>query len=55
MGLGGFWWSNILNLALPHQRLRLDPRLEHQDLVNPTAQKKMEKKRKKKIFLIIKK
>ena len=49
MGPGGLWWSNVLNLALPPQRLRPDTRPEHQDPVSNTAQKKREEKRKKNI------
>ena len=37
MGLGGLWWSNVLNSALPPQRLRPDGRPEHQDLVSHKA------------------
>ena len=48
MGLGGLWWTNVLNLALPPQRLRPDTRPEHQDLVSYTAQKKREKKKERK-------
>ena len=47
MGLGGLWWSNVLDLALLLLRLRPDKRPEHQDPVSHTAQKKREKKRKK--------
>ena len=46
-GLGGLWWSNVLNLALPPKRLRPDTRAEQQDPVSHTAQKKREKRRKK--------
>ena len=46
MELGGLWWTNVLNLALPPQSLRPDTRLEHQDPVSHTAQKKREKERK---------
>ena len=45
VGLGGLWWSNVLNSALPPQRLRL----EHQDPVSHMVQKKREKERKKNI------
>ena len=31
MGLGGLWWSNVLNSALSSQRLRSDTWPEHQD------------------------
>ena len=41
---GGLWWTSVLNLALPPQRHRPDTRLEHQDPVSHTAQKKREKK-----------
>ena len=34
VGLGGFWWSNILTSTLPPQRLRPDTRPEHQDPVS---------------------
>ena len=44
MELGGLWWTNVLNLALPPQRLRPDAQLEHP--VSHTAQKKREKKMK---------
>ena len=37
MGPEGLWWTNILNSALPPQRLRLDTRLEHQDPVSHIA------------------
>ena len=46
-GLGGLWWINVLNSALPPQRLQPDIRPEHQNLVSHTTQKKREKKRKK--------
>ena len=52
MGPGGLWWSNVLNPALPPQRLRPDTRPEHQDPVIYMAQKKREKKRKKIIIII---
>ena len=45
---GGLWWSNVLNSAVPPQRLRPDIRLECQDPLSHMAQKKREKKRKKK-------
>ena len=35
---GGLWWTNVLNFALPPQRLRPDTRLEHQDPVSHTAE-----------------
>ena len=50
MGLRGLWWSNVLNSALPPQRLMPDTRLEQQDPVSHMAQKKREKKRQKKII-----
>ena len=37
MGPGGLWWSNVLNSALPPQRLRPDSAPEHQDAVSHTA------------------
>ena len=43
-GPGGLWWSSVLNLALPPQRLRPDIQLEDQDTVSHKAQKKREKK-----------
>ena len=48
MGPGGLWWTNILNLALPPQSLRSDTRLEHEDPVSHTAQRKKEKKKERK-------
>ena len=36
-GPGGLWWTNVLNLALPPQRLRPDKWLEHQDCVSRLA------------------
>ena len=47
MEQGGLWWTNVLNSALPPQRLRPDTQLKHQDPVSHMAQKKREKKRKK--------
>ena len=47
MELGGLWWTNVLNAALPPQRHRSDARPEHQDPVIHMAQNKREKKRKK--------
>ena len=44
VGPGGLWWSSVLSLALPPQSLRPDSRLEHQDPVSHTVQKKREKK-----------
>ena len=41
---------NVLNSALPPQRLRPDTRLEHQDPVRHMAETEREKKRKKKKF-----
>ena len=46
MELGGLWWTNVLNLALPPQRHSPDAWLEHQEPVIHTAQNKMEKERK---------
>ena len=37
MGLGGLSWSNVLNSALPPQRLRPNTWLEHLDPVSHTA------------------
>ena len=37
MGPGGLWWYSVLNSALPPQRLRPDPRQEHQGPVSHTA------------------
>ena len=34
---GGLWWSSVLNLALPPQRLRPVTGPEHQDPVSHTA------------------
>ena len=48
MGLGGLWWSNVLNSALPSERLRPDTQLEHQEPVSHTAQKKREKMKERK-------
>ena len=45
--LGGLWWTNALNSALPPQRHRPDAQPEHQDSVIHMAQNKREKKRKK--------
>ena len=36
IGPGGLWWSNVLNSALPPQRLRPDTRPELQDPVSHT-------------------
>ena len=46
MELGGLWWTNVLNSALPLQRNRPDAQPEHQDPVIHTGQNKREKKRK---------
>ena len=46
MELGGLWWTNALNSALPPQRHRPDTWLEHQDPVSHMVQKKREEKRK---------
>ena len=35
--LGGLWWTNVLNSALPPQRHRPDTQPEHQDPVSHTA------------------
>ena len=37
VGLGGLWWLNVLNSALPPQRLRPDTQPEHQDPVSHTV------------------
>ena len=37
VGPGCLWWTNVLNSALPPQRLRLDTWIEHQDPVSHTA------------------
>ena len=47
MGLGGLWWSNILDSALSPQRLRPDTQLEHQGLDSRMAWKKSKRKKKK--------
>ena len=44
VGLGGLWWSSVMDSALPPWRLRPDTQLEHQDPVSHTAQKKRKKK-----------
>ena len=46
LGARGLWWSNVLNSVFPPQRLRPYTRLEHQDPVSHTVQKKREKERK---------
>ena len=48
MGLGGLWWSNVLNSAVPPESVRPDTRPEHQDPVSHMAEKKREKKKKRK-------
>ena len=48
MELGGLWWTNVLDLALPPHRHRPDTLPEHQDPVSCTAQKKRQKERRKK-------
>ena len=45
--LGGVWWTNVLNSALPPQRHRPDTRLEHHNPVSHTVQYKREKKERK--------
>ena len=45
---GGFWWSIVLDSALPPRRLRPDTRPEYQDPASHTAEKKRKKERKKK-------
>ena len=47
MGPGGLWWSNVLDSALPPQRLRPNPRPEHQDPASHMMGKKRKKKQKK--------
>ena len=37
VGPGGLWWTNVLNSALPPQRLRPDTQPEHQDPVSHLA------------------
>ena len=48
MGPGGFWWSNVLDSALPPWRLRPDTWLEYQDPASHTAQKESKKENKSK-------
>ena len=48
VGLGGLWWSNVLNLGLPPQRLRPDTRPEHQALSAIWLRRKGRKKETKK-------
>ena len=50
LGLGGLWWSNILNSGLPPQSLRLDTRPEHQDPVSTWLRRKGRKKERKRNF-----
>ena len=45
VGLGGLWWTNVLNSALLPQRLMPDSRPEHQDPVSHSAQNKIETKK----------
>ena len=45
MELGGLWWTNVLNLALPPQRYSPDAWLEHQEPVIHRAQNKREKRK----------
>ena len=47
MELGGLWWTNVLNSALPTQKHRSETWPEHEDPVSHMAQNKREKKRKK--------
>ena len=44
IGPGGFWWSSVMNSALPPKRLRPDNQPENQHPVSHMAQKKREKK-----------
>ena len=54
--LGGLWWTNVLNSALPPQRHRPDTPPGHLDPFSHMVQEKREKKRKKeKKFIKIKK
>ena len=48
MGLGGLWWSSVLDLALPPRRLRPNTQPEHEDPASHMAQKKSAKKQKQK-------
>ena len=43
VGPGVLWWSNVLNSALPPQRLRPDTWPEHQDRASYKGQKKRKK------------
>ena len=54
MGLGGLWWTYVLNSALPPQRHKPDAQPERQDPVIHTAQNKRKKKRKKERKKVIK-
>ena len=45
MGPGVLWWSDVLDSALPPQRLRPDPGPGHQDPASHTAWKKSNKKK----------
>ena len=47
MELGGLWWTNVLNSALPPQSQRPDTWPQHPDPVSHTAQNKREKERRK--------
>ena len=49
MGLGGLWWSNVLNSALPPKRLRPDTWPEHPALSATWLRRKgrLEKKERK--------
>ena len=40
--LGGLWWTNVMNSALPPQRHRPDTWPEHKDPVSHTALKRPE-------------
>ena len=48
MELGGLWWTNVLNLALPPQRDSPDSWLEHQEPVITRFRRKGRKKERKK-------
>ena len=48
MELGGLWWTNVLNSALPPQRHRPDTWPEHEDPVSHKTLKKREKEERKK-------
>ena len=47
MELGGLWWTNVLNLALPPQRHSPEAWLEYEEPVVHMSQNKREKERKK--------